>query len=669
MRLDSDGQSGRPVADRTGRTGIRDAVLSLGASALAAILVFVAGHNLVFVQIAERWLWDLRVVTFAASEPPSSDLVIIAITEETIADLPYRSPVDRRFLSHLLQEIAAKGPRLIAVDLLFDQPTEPDKDAELRATLAHLGVPAVVASASEEGGLTARQGNFLRNYLDGTVQGDVSLAADPIDKTVRMLFLGRRHSDQWVPSFAAAVARAMGRNPPQGERAILAYRGAPPDGGTPFPVFPAHAVAMLPREWLANRVVLVGADIALTDRHRTPFSIGQAGADSTMPGLLIHAHAVQQLLDGKAIHGAGVWQEFGAVILCAVVGWMVALSHRPARIVLLIAAAVLAGLWAVVFLIYAQSAYLVSIVVPSGAYLSAFAAATALLRYGEWEQKRFLREAFARYLPPQVINRLVINHDLLRLGGERRTLSCVTTDIAGFTALTETMEPTRMVELINAYLDAACKVVFEHHGTLDKMVGDALHVIFNAPLDQPDHPEKAVRCALALDACCQAFALDRRLEGIEFGLTRIGVNTGQAVIGNFGGHTRFDYTAYGDAINTTARLESANKQFGTRICVATATRDLCPTLSFRPIGNVVLKGKTIPIMLYESVTAADASAAKAAEYQEAYTLMECGEDKTLEARQAFERLTSQYPDDGLIAFHAERLRRGASGTLVVLAEK
>ena len=157
---------------------------------------------------------------------------------------------------------------------------------------------------------------------------------------------------------------------------------------------------------------------------------------------------------------------------------------------------------------------------------------------------------------------------------------------------TEGLEPEVLVRLLNEYLDGTCRIVPRHGGTIDKIVGDALHVMFNAPGDQPDHAERALECALELDEFCCRYAAGQRDLGIDLGNTRIGVNTGETVVGNFGGATRFDYTAHGDAINTAARLESVNKHFDSRICVSETTLERCAYPHHRPIGRLVLKGKS-----------------------------------------------------------------------------
>ena len=177
--------------------------------------------------------------------------------------------------------------------------------------------------------------------------------------------------------------------------------------------------------------------------------------------------------------------------------------------------------------------------------------------------------SLSRYFSPNLAERLASDADAIDLGGQRREIATLFTDIASFTALVETLEPDVLGPLLNDYLTGMTDIVFAHDGTVAKIVGDALHVLFGAPGEQPDHADRAVTCALALDEYAaivpRALAAKR---ASRLGVTRIGVHAGPAIVGNFGGGRFFDYTAYGDTINVAARLEAANKQLGTRICVS-----------------------------------------------------------------------------------------------------
>ena len=173
-------------------------------------------------------------------------------------------------------------------------------------------------------------------------------------------------------------------------------------------------------------------------------------------------------------------------------------------------------------------------------------------------------------------------------------------------------------------------------------------------------------CGLAIDAFGKTFAASMGDQGREFGRTRIGINTGSCVVGNFGGSHRFDYTAHGDAINTAARLESVNKHLGTTICVAASTAHQCHSLHFRPVGNLYLKGKTKGLEAYEALSERDAASERVRCYRTAFEQL--GES-TVASRAAFDDLAEHYPDDSLIALHRRRLAEGQTGADIVLDSK
>jgi adenylate cyclase len=269
-------------------------------------------------------------------------------------------------------------------------------------------------------------------------------------------------------------------------------------------------------------------------------------------------------------------------------------------------------------------------------------------------------------LSPAVIEQLLDDPSRLSLGGEKRDLTFIFTDIAGFTTLTERTEPTVIIALLNEYFDWLCAVVLEHGGTIDKIIGDALHIMFNAPTDQPDHPERAMLCAIALWEFSEALRYEQRAKGVDLGQTRIGVNTGPAVVGNFGGTERFDYTAYGDSINKAARLEGVNRYFGTRLCASGATKRRCTKITFRPVGHLILKGKTEAIDVFEPLLPAEVATQRHTAYLACYGLLE---RKDAGAAAAFAELAEEFPDDRLINYHAERLAGSETGSTIVMTGK
>jgi adenylate cyclase len=288
------------------------------------------------------------------------------------------------------------------------------------------------------------------------------------------------------------------------------------------------------------------------------------------------------------------------------------------------------------------------------------------MRHDKTEAER-ARVALARYFSPNLAEQLASNPRFMELGGERRTGTFMFTDLADFTPLVESGDPARVVPLLNAYLDGVTQVVFAHEGTVVKILGDAVYAMFGAPVEQEDHASRAVGCALAIDEFASGFQARQRSEGLAFGATRIGVNTGSAIIGNFGGDLFFDYTAHGDAINVAARLESVNKRLGTRICVSAATVAATPDFRGRPVGELVLKGKETALMAYEPLGEAAFASPQTAAYVTAYEKLASGD--AVGARQAFAGLVGQYGDDPLALFHLQRLLAGEASVRIELPEK
>lgn len=274
--------------------------------------------------------------------------------------------------------------------------------------------------------------------------------------------------------------------------------------------------------------------------------------------------------------------------------------------------------------------------------------------------------ALSRYFSPNLVQELADNPEFLALGGERRDLTFVFTDLADFTPLVEKLEPAVIVELLNEYLDGMTNIVFRHGGTMDKVVGDAVHAFFGAPVLQPDHARRGVACAMELDAYADSFRARKHAQGIALGVTRIGVHTGPAIVGNFGGELFFDYTAHGDAINTAARLEGVNKFLGTRVCVSADVVTHVAGFAGRPVGTLLLKGKNEGVVVYEPLTAEAVDCPATEAYKAAFAKLEAGDPG---ASQAFAAVVGRFGEDPLATFHLRRLLAGETGAEISMAEK
>lgn len=271
--------------------------------------------------------------------------------------------------------------------------------------------------------------------------------------------------------------------------------------------------------------------------------------------------------------------------------------------------------------------------------------------------------SLSRYFSPNLAERLASDADAVNLAGQRRQIATLFTDISGFTGLVETLEPDVLGPLLCDYLTGMTDIVFACDGTVAKIVGDALHVLFGAPGEQPDHATRAVNCSLRLDEYAQSFRERWNKQGISLGVTRIGVHAGLAIVGNFGGSRFFDYTAYGDTINVAARMEAANKQLGTRICASAILAEKAKDFKGRPVGDLMLRGRTEALRAFEPLTADEYSDPSTKSYLEAFAKLESNDPSTIPA---FAAHVGTWANDRLASFHLKRLLNGASGTRIAM---
>jgi adenylate cyclase len=284
----------------------------------------------------------------------------------------------------------------------------------------------------------------------------------------------------------------------------------------------------------------------------------------------------------------------------------------------------------------------------------------ARLRQAEAERAH---ASLSRYFSPQVALRLAASAESDSMEVQWRDVGTIFTDIRGFTTLVESAAPDVLGILLNEYVEGMTDVVFAHEGTVAKVIGDGMHVLFNAPGEQPDYATRAVACAYDLDSWAQEFRERWKKKDVDFGITRIGVHAGPALVGNFGGSHYFDYTAHGDTINTASRLEAANKHLGTRICVSETVARAARDFKGRPVGDVVLRGRSEPLRTYEPLCDEAFAAPATAQYTEAFAKLESGDAA---AMPAFAALVGQHADDPLAGFHLKRLLNGAKGVRMQL---
>ena len=424
-------------------------------------------------------------------------------------------------------------------------------------------------------------------------------------------------------------------------------------------------------ELLEKNLVLVGTSAqGLMDLRFSPLG-------RILPGVEVHAQALEQILSGHFLQRPSWATAVEAITIIIGVLLVGLLSLRTKSLVAaMVSAALLAGVIGGGWFAFRGYGLLLNTVTPALMLIATFVLGSLIHHFISEREQRWIKAAFSRYVSPNRVTHLVDNPDAMELGGRRQECSFIFTDLAGFTTLMESIDPAVAVALLNAYLDEMVGIAFRHDGTLDRIVGDAVAIMFSAPVPQPDHRARALVCAMEMDDFAHRYSAELRARGIAFGNTRIGIHTGEVIVGNFGGSTMFDYRALGDPVNTAARLEGANKYLGTTICISEETLRGCPEeTAARPVGRLVLKGKTHPLTVYEPVASARAAEYAPLEaYLHAYRLMAStvgispGSGGS-PALQAFARLADEYPNDPLILLHSKRLLDGQDGDLIVMNDK
>jgi adenylate cyclase len=651
------------------RNALRSAAIFVAVSLVSASVSLFLVDNFSVLSRLDQFVQDWEIAgAFARPEPQDPDIVIVAVDEATLGSpqFHYRSPVDRAFLSTLIQTIASHQPAAIESDFLFDQPTEPDKDLMLAKTLRAIKVPLVISYVADKNIVTPEQKAFEDAMVPLNLRAMANEPTDQFD-TARYVYPGEVVDGHFIPGVARAVAAKLGVKSPA-QMVPIIWHGRPDPTDTDdkpkfFKQYSAATAAFMPDSWYRGKVVLIGSDVTLVDRHRTPFAAVSEGDEGQLPGIVIQAHALSQLMHHRVSPVVG-WQiDFAVTLALAFLGAALgvistSLIWRAVALFLF-----LPLFWAGGVALYHYANVMTGLMSPALAMVVSFASMESLSGREARQQKAFIQGAFSRYVSPAIVDRMVADPSRMSLEGERREMTFLFSDIADFTTMSEQIEAVQLAHVLNNYLDGMTNLVMKHGGMVDKFIGDAVFAIFNAPLDLADHQSKAVHCMLDMDTFTQEYRKTQHAAGVPLGITRIGVHTGVAVVGNFGSHARFTYTASGDAVNTAARLEGINKYFGTRLCVSGVTRAACPDIAFRPIISAIVKGKTTALDLWEPLHEGMLDQVFLQRYQQAYDGMSAGDGSL------FGALNEAGSDDYLVKLHLDRVQKGETGTELKMTDK
>ncbi|MDP2689768.1 MAG: adenylate/guanylate cyclase domain-containing protein [Deltaproteobacteria bacterium] len=386
------------------------------------------------------------------------------------------------------------------------------------------------------------------------------------------------------------------RTVPVDESGVFALNFYGPAGS--FVTYPAVDVIMgrIPPDAFRDRLVFVGAtEKGIYDIRPTP-------VDPLMPGVELHATVAGNVLEGRyLVHDTRTiaFDIFLVLLLPLVIS--VTLSYARRTFVSLGAFALLLFiLVAGDFLLFSAMSVRTGVVYPALSLICAYFLGEAYRNLVVERKSRYLRKAFSTYVSSELVSEIIKDPGRLRLGGEKKAVTVLFSDIRGFTGLSERLQPEELVSLLNEYLSPMTSIVLAEGGMLDKYIGDAIMAVFNAPLELPGHPGRA--CAAALKMTDRLDELNRKWEGSLRGklIIGVGINTGEAIVGNMGAELRFDYTAIGDTVNLASRLEGMNKLYGTAVIVSESTREAAGgSFEFRELDLVRVKGKEKPVAIYE----------------------------------------------------------------------
>lgn len=429
---------------------------------------------------------------------------------------------------------------------------------------------------------------------------------------------------------------------------LLNYRGR----GQSFPHLSASEIldGAIDPAAMKDKLVLVGVTAtAVADVRATPF-------DGNYPGVEIHATALDNILRADFLYKPREIIVAEVVTIFASVLLLGAILSRARGLLGLVAVAALLGAY-----LYASQALFLSSGVPLGIVYPTLAILLVYIVIGVWHyiteerQKRLTRDAFGRYLNPEMADQVSENPELLALGGEKRELTVLFSDIRGFTTISEGMQPEDLVELLNVYLGEMTDVIFDESGTLDKYIGDAIMAVWGAPLPRDDHAAAACRAAIGM---CEHLAANTDA-WVARGWPRIaagiGLHTGDMVVGNMGSERHVSYTVIGDNVNLGARLEGLTKNYGAEIVISEATRQAAGEgFLTRDLDLVAVKGKSEAVRIYQLLGRSGHAdnEALATAFEAALELYR--NRKFSEARTGFETLLQRFPGDRPCELYIER---------------
>ena len=628
---------------------------------------------------AERALYDMRAFLMADLVDQDDRIVLVVYDDQALINLEQRSPLPRDALSEALRNLDTMGAKAIGIDILFDQPQA--DDAELIETLRSMETPVAVGYANvatNAADIVYEQQQFLEAFMAELEGSNARPASIRLDEQ----FGATRVWPTIVPGLPPLLGRAMLEDAGGPVERFAGYEGAieyrralkaGQDGdeaevqgeraAVEEPLFQSlsielfidldPAVAEFVAQEIEGKYVLVGGDIVDYDRVETPFT-SWTGFEPA--GLSVHGEIIAQMLDGKRLPQISPLVLWALAIVVVATAVLTALLEWPAKKLVPLFTLLAAMFVGIPFLLHYRGVdtYGLPAVGWLVGWIVAFTAVTSAARSAGAAQRSFAQGALGKYIPRDIAQAIIDQPELLSLGGEKREIYVLFSDLEGFTKMSHAIEPEMVARLLNRYLELLSQVVLDHGGVIDKFVGDAVVAFWGAPIARPDDAERAARAGLAMWQAGEDFRrevaqMDANLPPI--GKTRVGLHYGEAVIGNFGGDTRIQYTALGDSMNTAARLEAANKPLQSSVMASREFIERSGLDWWRAMGRVVLRGRAQPVDIFEPTPDFPRT-----DREKLARAAECVDVSPDAAIALVDEVAAGHPDDTALQYYKERVR-------------
>lgn len=624
-------------------------------AALLALLISLSGlwHNL------ELKFFD-RMIVATAPNQTNLPVTIIGIDEPSFAELKQQWPWPRSQHARLLDKLREAGAAVVAFDVVFSEPTLPEEDKALAQAIKRHGNVVLAADMVYDESGDVRQWlrvEPLKLFSEaGATTGFASVQIDP-DGVQRQVPINR-------DAFWRSILILLDKKSP----GIVAQFDATPDmrihyvgGPHTFNYIPYYKLLNpdkhLPPHWkdfLKDNIVLIGRDLKATTEVRSAqsdmFQTSFFGVrNELMPGVEIHANLIANMVAGDPVREAPRTWALLLWLVTATGSIFLMRRWKPVRSGV-IGLGLMTGIAGADIFLFTQ---LLVWVPAAGALLTVtlvYLAQGGVAYFFEQRQRRQMKQAFSMYVAPAVVEEVIAHPERLKLGGERRDLTLLFTDLAGFTSISEALDAEAVAHILNRHLSEMTEIVLRYHGTVDKFIGDAVMAFWGAPIVDPDQSLHAVKAAVEMQQKIAVMRQEILATGGPELQMRIGVHRGDCIVGNMGGDNRFDYTAIGDPVNLASRLEGVNKVYGTGILLSeSVVHAVAEQVRLRQVDVVRVKGKHLGVGIFtpcqdEKLIALSESALQA--YRSG--------DWAL-SRERWQAVKADYPDDPVAITFLKRL--------------